>query len=55
MYHLSTFHFLKTEVNEWAGEGRIQKSAKKCHEIYNVFTLTSRKKSLKNAVKVGVF
>ena len=55
MYHLSTFHFLKTEVNEWAGEERIQKSAKKCHEIYNVFTLTSRKKSLKYAVKVGVF
>ena len=56
MYHPDTFYFQKNEgVNDWAVEGRIQKAAKKCHEIHQLCTLTSRKNSLKNAMKVGVF
>ena len=28
-------------VNDWAGEGRIQKTTKKCHEIHEISILTS--------------
>ena len=28
-------------VNDWAGEGRIQKTTKICHEIHKISILTS--------------
>ena len=56
MYHFSTFCFQKNEgVNDWAGEGHIQKTTKKYREIKKIPTLTSPKNSLKNAMKVGIF
>ena len=42
-------------INDWAGEGCIQKTTKKCHEIKKISTLTSPKNSFKNAMKVAVF
>ena len=56
MHHLSTFHFQKNEaVNDWAGDGCIQKTTKKFHENNKITTLTSPKNSLKNPMKVGIF
>ena len=56
MYHLNNFYILKNEgVDEWAGEGRIQKITKTCHKINKISTLTSHKNSLQNAMKVGIF
>ena len=56
MYHFSTFRFQKNEeVNDWVGEGHIQKTTKKYREIKKISTLTSPKNSLKNAMKVGIF
>ena len=45
----------KLESHPWGVRGRTQKTAKKCHEIHQVCNLTSRKNSLKNAMKVGFF
>ena len=56
MYLLNTFHIPKTEgVNEWAGEGRFQKTIKTCYKINKISTLTSPKNSLQNPMKVGIF
>ena len=56
MYHLNSFHVRKNgRGNDWAGEGRIKKTIKKCPVVLKTSTLTSRKNSLKNARKFGVF
>ena len=56
MYHLNTFFLPKNEgVNQWAGEKRTQKTTKKYHKINIISTLTWPNKSLKNAMKVGIF
>ena len=54
--NLAPFISKKNEsVNGRAGEGHIQKATKKSYEIHKISTSTSRKKSLKNAMKVRVF
>ena len=56
MYHLNSFHVRKNGLgNEWTGGGRIKKTIKKCPVVLKTSTLTSRKNSLKNARKFGVF
>ena len=52
MYHLNTFFLPK---NEWAGEGRIQKTIQKQYKISIISTLASPNNSLKKAMKVWVF
>ena len=56
MNHLSTFNISKHEgVNEWAGEGRNQKTTRKCHEIKIISTFASSKTNSDNAKEKGIF
>ena len=55
MYQLNTFRSTKNEgVNEWAGEGRIQRNTKNIY-INNISTLILPDNTLQNAMKVGIF
>ena len=54
VYHLNTFHLLKTEVVNRRGAGGAYKKNKKCQEFTKVLTLISLKKFIK-CYKTGDF
>ena len=54
VYHLNTFHLLKTECQSKGGKGRIHKTIKKCQEFIKLLTLISLENSLQKCCK-GIF
>ena len=59
LYHLNTFNIPNNEgVNVWVGgggQGRNQKTTRKCHEIKRISTLASSKTILENAKEMEIF
>ena len=56
MCYLNIFNIPKHEgVNEWAGDGRNQKTNRKCHEIKKILTFASSKTNSNKAKEKEIF
>ena len=56
IHHQNIFNMPKHEgVNEWAGEGRHQKTTRKCYEIKRMSTFPSSKTNSDDAKEKEIF